>query len=158
MQIISELQSKCRCTKHLKDHNIYCYYSIDGNVCFTLTHVNISFWALEIVHYSVLLSFKRTNLKFIQIEGNMTIEAKPATLYLHMVRPSSQVSTPHSPDQMGFQGPYMMALPGIYGYLQGSVTMIMWGYPGSMPSGPPGQYFGIQPNDELQVYTGHVCI
>jgi hypothetical protein len=144
MRIISELQSKWRCTKHSKDHDIYCY-SVDGNVCFTLTHCNISFWALEIVCHSALLSFKRTNLIFIQIEGNTTIEEKPATLYLHTVRPSSRASTPRPPDQMGFPGPYTMAPPGIYGYPQGPVTMPMWGYLGSMPSGPPGQYFGIQP-------------
>ena len=61
MRIISELQSKWRCTKHSKDHDVYCY-STDGNVCLTLTHGNMSFWALEIVCYFILLSVKRTNL------------------------------------------------------------------------------------------------
>ena len=60
MQIISELQSKWRCTKHSKDQDIYCY-SIDGKVCLTLTHGNLTFWALEIVRNLILLSFKRTN-------------------------------------------------------------------------------------------------
>ena len=50
MRIISELQSKWRCTRHSKDHDVYCY-STDGNVCLTLTHGNMSFWALEIVCY-----------------------------------------------------------------------------------------------------------
>lgn len=77
-----------------------------------------------------------------QMEGNTTIEEKPATLYLHTVRPSSRASTPRPPDQMGFPGPYTMA-PGMYGYPQGPISMPMWGYPGGMP--PPGQYFGTQP-------------
>jgi hypothetical protein len=76
------------------------------------------------------------------MEGNTTIEEKPATLYLHTVRPSSRASTPRPPDQMGFPGPYTMA-PGMYGYPQGPVAMPMWGYPGGMP--PPNQYFGSQP-------------
>jgi hypothetical protein len=128
--------------KHSKDYDIYCY-SIDGNVCFTLTHGNISFWALEIVHHCVLISFKRTNLSFIQIKDNMTIEGKPVTLYLHMVRPLSQASAPHFPDQIKFSGPYMMAPPGIYSYPQSPVTMPIWGS-GQHAFWPPGQYFKIQ--------------
>lgn len=88
MQIISELQFRWRCTKHLKDYDIYCY-PIDGNVCFTLTHDNISFWAVEIIHHSILLFFKKPNLNSMQIKGNTMIEKKPATLYLYAVRPSS---------------------------------------------------------------------
>jgi hypothetical protein len=78
------------------------------------------------------------------MEGNTTIEEKPATLYLHTARPSSRASTPRPPDQMGFPGPYTMA-PGMYGYPQGPVAMPMWGYPGNMPLPGHGQYFGTQP-------------
>jgi hypothetical protein len=80
------------------------------------------------------------------MEGNSTIEEKPATLYLHTVRPSSRASTPRPPDQMGFPGPYTLA-PGMqmYGYPQGPVAMPMWGYPGGTGMPPPGQYFGSQP-------------
>lgn len=82
------------------------------------------------------------------MEGNSTIEEKPATLSLHTVRPSSRASTPRPPDQMGFPGPYTMA-PGMYGYPQGPIPMPMWGYPGpgGMPVPPQlaGQYFGTQP-------------
>lgn len=80
-----------------------------------------------------------------QMEGNTTIDEKPATLYLHTVRPSSRASTPRPPDQMGFPGPYTMAPPGIYGYPQGPVAMPIWGYPGPGGMPPPGQYFGAQP-------------
>jgi hypothetical protein len=50
MRILTELQSKWRCPKHSKDQDIYCY-SVDGSVCLTLTHGNLSFWALEIVRH-----------------------------------------------------------------------------------------------------------
>jgi hypothetical protein len=78
------------------------------------------------------------------MEGNTTIEEKPATLSLHTARPSSRASTPRPPDQMGFPGPYTMA-PGMYGYPQGPIPMPMWGYPGGMPPPLAGQYFGTQP-------------
>ena len=77
------------------------------------------------------------------MEGNTTIEEKPATLYLHTIQPSSQASTPHLPDQMGFPGLYTMAPPGMYGYPHtGPMSMPMWGYPSGMPL--PGQYFRTQ--------------
>ena len=55
MRIISELQSKWRCTKHSKDHDVYCY-STDGNVCLTLTHGNMSFglWKLYVILFYYL--------------------------------------------------------------------------------------------------------
>ena len=68
-----------------------------------------------------------------QLEGNTTIEEKPATLSLHNARLSSRASTPHPPDQMGF--PYTMAP--MYSYPP--ISMPMWGMP------PPGHYFGTQP-------------
>ena len=82
-----------------------------------------------------------------QLEGNSSIEEKPATLSLHNVRPSSRASTPRPPDPMAFPGPYTMApgMYGQYGYPQGSVPMPMWGYPGGMPPPLAGQYFGTQP-------------
>ena len=73
-----------------------------------------------------------------QLEGNTTIEEKPATLYLHTARPLSRASMQHPPDQIGYPGPYTMApLAGMYGYPP--VLMPMW----SMP--PQGQFFGTQP-------------
>lgn len=93
-----------------------------------------------------------------QMEGNTTIEEKPATLYLHTARPPSRASTPHPPDQIGFPGPYTMA-PGMYGYPQGPVTMPMWGYPG-MP--PPGLFWTRNTaanDDELKsLDTDHVHV
>ena len=59
MRIVSKLQSKWRCVKHSKDHDVYCY-STDGNICLTLTHGNLTFWALEIVSNFVLLFSKIT--------------------------------------------------------------------------------------------------
>ena len=81
------------------------------------------------------------------MEGNTTIEEKPATLYLHTVRPSSRATMPRPPEQMGFPGPYTMAagMYGQYGYPQGPIPMPMWNYPGSMPPPLAGHYFGTQP-------------
>ena len=77
-----------------------------------------------------------------QMEGNTTIDEKPATLYLHTVRPSSQASTPRPPDQMGFPGPYTMAPPGIYGYPQGPVDE---------PSSPLALYLRFSADFESRV-------
>lgn len=52
--IVAALQQKWRCEKHSKDQDVYCYSS-GSNVCYALTHSNISFWALEIVCISVAL-------------------------------------------------------------------------------------------------------
>ena len=89
-----------------------------------------------------------------QLEGNSTIEEKPATLGLHAVRPSSRASTPRPPDQMGFPGPYTMA-QGMYGYPQGptGIPMPMWVYPGGIPPPLPGQYFGMQPQPPMMNST-----
>lgn len=59
MHIIGELQTKWRCEKHSKDQDVYCY-STDGNVCLTLTHGNLVYWALEIV-CPLVLTFQNTN-------------------------------------------------------------------------------------------------
>jgi hypothetical protein len=79
------------------------------------------------------------------MEGKgVTIEEKPATLYLHSTRPSSRATTQHPPDQFGFMGSIMP--PGMYGYPQDPIAMPMWGYPGHGSGGMPlpGQNFGMQ--------------
>ena len=147
--IVGKLRNKWRCTKHLKDRDtcIYCYSS-NKDVCYPLTHGNLSFWALDIVCLVWLCYLSKYNsanlvLCYGKIEGKAKIEEKPVTLYLHTARPPSQSSTPHPSDQMGFSGSFMPF--GMYRYPPGSVAMPMWGYLGHGSGGipQPGQYFGM---------------
>ncbi|KAI6040191.1 hypothetical protein EDC04DRAFT_2894411 [Pisolithus marmoratus] len=78
-ETFEKLQQRWRCETHSSrgsDSPSQCYTPSGGNVCYALTHSNLSFWALEIM------------------EGKATVDVKPPTLYLHQARSRSRATAP----------------------------------------------------------------
>ncbi|KAI6022251.1 hypothetical protein BKA83DRAFT_8627 [Pisolithus microcarpus] len=123
-KLVEDLQKHWRCEKHSKgpESLVYCYSPSGANICYPLTHANISYWAVEIMDDNGC--------------GRVMVDRKPPGIIYKDVRPRSRSSNPPVPASHPSSLPYGSYPPPFF-------VLPPWGPPGFQG----GNYTPSQPNE-----------